>query len=249
MSLPIAVQLYSVREALEVDFASTIRRLADIGYRGVEFAGIYGASPQSAAALCRDLGLTITSAHLPSLSEDPHISAERAAALGIDIVVCAWLPPERFSSLDGIRSVCDELNAAAAAFKALGLRFAYHNHDFEFFSVDGVGIPHEVMRRYLSADVLFEIDSYWVKVGGADPAAVLHELNGRVPLLHLKDGPGVNTEPMLALGGGFMDIPQVVAASHADWLIVELDRTATDMLEALQESYNYLAEQGIANGR
>lgn len=251
MTRPIGVQLYSVRDALQADFEGSLRRLADMGYAAVEFAGVYGGSPQSAAALCADLGLQITSAHLPlPLDGNEQQVYDTAAALGVQDIVLGSLPANLFTTEAGLRSGCERLNAASENARAHGLRLSYHNHEFEFVSQPDVGVPHEAMRAFLSPDVLFELDVYWALVGGADPAAVLYELGERAALVHLKDGPGVRGRPMQALGSGVMDIPaSVAAAANADWLIVELDETEGDMFEALATSLNYLVEQGLANGR
>jgi sugar phosphate isomerase/epimerase len=243
MTAPIGVQLYSVRDALQADFSGTLRRLAAMGYAGVEFAGIYGESPASAAALCRELGLSICAAHLGLPANGGAEIYDTAHTLGIDIIVCPWLPPERFQSADSVRAVCDELNAAAEKAQANGLRFAYHNHDFEFVHHDSFGTPFEIMRRELSPTIEFELDAYWVRIAGGDAAAVLREQGKRVSLLHIKDGTGIKDQPFLALGSGVMEIPQVIEASQAEWHIVELDYTATDMLTALEQSLAYLKSQ------
>lgn len=247
---PIAVQLYSVRDALQTNFAGTLRRLQQIGYTGVEFAGVYGDSPQGAAALCAELGLTITSAHLGlPRGESINQVVETAQALGINTIVCAWMPPERFRTEASVRAVSDELNEAAEIAAEHGLRFAYHNHDFEFHTFPDIGVAHEWMRDHTSHTVMFELDSYWTRVAGQDPAATLRELGGRVPLVHLKDGDGLSDGKLLPVGTGVMDIPAVLAAAHPSAaLIVELDHVDGDMFAALEESYQHvsrmLAEQG-----
>lgn len=251
MTTPIAVQLYSVRDALQADFEGTLRRLATMGYTGVEFAGVYGESPQAAAALCAELGLQVTSLHTvfnEGVLDERLI--EIAQTLGTNTIVCAWMSPERFLTQAGITQAANELNTAAATLKAHGLRLAYHNHEFEFMANAETGIPHEMLRQQLSPDVLFEIDSYWVHVAGSVPSQVLRDLAGRVPLIHLKDGTGKRDGEMLALGSGVMDIADVVAAgADAEWFIVELDTFNGDMMTAIAASFAYLVEQGITHGR
>jgi len=238
---PIAVQLYSVRNELERDFEATIRRIAAMGYQGVEFAGNFGSSPTSAVALCRELGMEAPAAHFNFGADDAEAQMAELAGLGIKTVICAWLPTARFDTLESIKQVCDELDVMDARARAHGLRFAYHNHDFEFKERAGIGIPHEIMRDMLAPTVMFEIDTYWVKVAGFDPAAVLHAVGDRAPLIHLKDGLGVGTDPMLPLGQGIIDIPAVIgAATAAEWLVVELDSTPGDMMTAVDESLRYL---------
>jgi sugar phosphate isomerase/epimerase len=113
------------------------------------------------------------------------------------------------------------------------------------------------------ADVFFEVDTYWVKTAGSellfrsgllfrlDPAEVVRKLGERAPLLHIKDGPCLRDAPMTAVGQGVMDFPAIVAAAEGrtEWMIVELDSCATDMWKAVEESYRYLIEKGLAYGR
>jgi sugar phosphate isomerase/epimerase len=251
MPKPVALQLYSVRDALSENFAGTLQQVAAMGFVGVEFAGQYGDSPQAARALCDDLGLQICAAHMamPTASNQAE-TIEVAHRLNTNTLVCPWLPPHRFASIDAVASVCDELNRAAAIAHAHGLRFGYHNHDAEFTPLSDGTLPYDHMRRLLAPDIAFEIDIYWVRFAGADPADILREAGGRVPLVHVKDGSGTPGAPMLALGEGVVDVPAAVtAASSAEWLIVELDNCATDMLEAVEKSLRYLITKGLGHGR
>jgi sugar phosphate isomerase/epimerase len=245
MTAPIGINLYTVRAAMERDFAGTVRAVAAIGYPGVETAGFPGSTPQAARRLFDELGLTVLAAHekLP-VGERQNEVLDTMAALGCKRLVCAWQPPELFQTLDGIRRVCDLLTEANAVARAHGLSLGYHNHWFEFALLDG-RTAHQHLAACLPADVFFEIDTYWVKVAGQDPAAVVAELGPRAPLLHIKDGPGTRGAPMLPVGEGVMDFPALLAAAGdvPEWLVVELDEYAGDMLEAVRRSYEYLKER------
>ena len=249
MTKPIALQLYSVRDALSADFEGTLRRVADIGFVGVEFAGNYGGTAEHAASVCRDLGLQISSAHfgLPSASNS---TLADAAALGLQRIVCPWMPPDRFKTLESVRAVCDEINAGVDPAVQAGLQLGYHNHDAEFGRLEDGSLVFDHMLQFLRPEVFFEIDIYWVKYAGEDPASVLASLGSRAPLVHVKDGSGEAGSMMLAAGEGIVDIPAAVnAASGADWLIVELDNCATDMFEAIEKSAHYLIDKGLGHGR
>lgn len=239
----IGLQLYSVRDALAVDFEGTIEKIASYGYRAVETAGFPpGMTPSQAKALFERLGMSVAAAHsgLP-LGENQNAVIDGLKEVGAEYLVCAWLDPNSYyQSLDGIKRACELLNEGSAIARAHDLKLVYHNHWFEMQPVEG-RIAYKHMLDYLDADVLFEIDTYWAKVAGLDPVQVIGDLKERLPLLHLKDGPTVNTEDsMLALGTGAMDVPAILAASPARWHIVELDRCDTDMLDAVRESYAYL---------
>lgn len=242
MPAPIALQLYTVRDALAQDFEGVIRQIADMGYDGVETAGFRGTTPQAAARLFQELGLTVSSAHAPlPLGERQGEVLETMAALGCQRLVCAYLSPDEYRSLDQIKRNCDMLNEANAVAVANGLSFGLHNHWWEFEPVEGQ-YPYHLWLEHLDPAVFFEIDTYWVKTAGLDPAAVVAEFGDRAPLLHIKDGPATKEEPMTAVGEGVMDFPAILRAAgdNPEWLVVELDRCATDMLEAVAKSYHAL---------
>ena len=250
MTIPIALQLYTVRDLLAQDFEGTIRKVADMGYAGVETANMFGGSPASAAKLFGELGLTVSGAHSPMpLGDQKQEVLDTMGALNCKRLIVAWQPPEKYKSLDGIRSICDTLNEGAVVARAHGLQLGYHNHWFEYQPVEG-RIPTDVMLEHLDPDVFLEVDAYWVQTAGQDPAQVVRRLGSRAPLLHIKDGPCQIEAPMTALGEGVVDIPGVVAAGagSAEWLVVELDRCDTDILQAVHKSYQYLSGKGLGRG-
>ncbi len=251
MTAPIALQLYSVRDALAQDFAGIVRRMADIGYAGVETAGFPGTTARDAARLFRELGLSVPSAHSPlPLGDKKTEVLDTAAELGCRYLVCPWLDHERhFKSTEQIKATCDLLNQASAVARENGLALAYHNHWAECQQVEG-RYAYQVMLDYLEPEVLFELDVYWARTAGLDPVEVIAELGARAPLLHIKDGPAAMGQPMVAVGQGTLNIPAIVQAGeeHTEWLIVELDTCATDMLQAVEQSYRFLVEKGLGRG-
>ncbi len=250
MPKPIALQLYSVRDALGRDFTKVIERIAGMGYLGIEMWNAPGVTPAQAAQLLKSLDLQVPSAHSPApLGDKKNQVLDMLAAFGCKRLVVPYYPPERFQTVESIQRVCEELNEGNAASRANGLTMAYHNHWWEFETVGGL-LPYKVMLEQLDPTIDFEIDTYWAKTGGSDPVAVIKELGPRVPLLHIKDGPTVKGQPMVAVGDGVMNVPAIIeAGTAAEWLIVELDSCATDMLEAVGKSYQYLTGKGLARGR
>ena len=249
MPAPIALQLYSIRDQLANGFEPVLRQLADMGYVGVEPAGFPGTTPEQAAQLFKRLGLQVCSAHtgLP-LGEEKNRVLDMAKALGITRIV-SGKGPDDFKTVDLIKKTCDLFNQSAQVAQANGLTFSIHNHWWEFELLAGKPV-YKYMLDYLDQSVLFEVDVYWVTTAGANPAAILTELGSRAPLLHIKDGPCVKGQPMTAVGAGKVDVPAVVKASAqtAEWMIVELDSCATDMLAAVKQSYDYLVSQRLARG-
>jgi sugar phosphate isomerase/epimerase len=251
MAAPTALQLYTLREALGKDFSGVIKQVAEIGYVGVETAGFPGTTPQAAKKLFDDLGLVVCSAHaqLP-IGDKKNEVLDAVEALGCKRVVCAALRPEtHYQSLAQIEKTCELVNEANQNVVERGLSLGMHNHWWEFEQVEG-RYRYQALLECLDPAVFFQIDTYWVKAAGLDPVAAIKEMGQRAPLLHIKDGPGVRGEPQVAVGQGVMDVPAIIKAGEGttEWLIVELDQCATDMLEAVRQSYQYLVGQGLARG-
>ncbi|MBN2501614.1 MAG: sugar phosphate isomerase/epimerase, partial [Anaerolineales bacterium] len=223
-----------------------------MGYAGVETASLpERVTPQQAASLYAELGLKVCGSHAPlPLGDQKNQVLEMLDALGSPRLICPWMPVEDFATVDGIKTICEQLNEANAVAKAHDLAFGYHNHWQEHSLVDGHR-AYEYMLDFLEPDVFFEVDTYWAKVAGNDPVAMVKSLGERAPLLHIKDGPATREDAMTAVGDGVIDVPAIIKAGEGatQWLIVELDRCDSDMLTALEKSIKYLVENELGHGR
>jgi len=246
VSNPPAVQLYSVREQLPADRPGVLGRIAAAGYGAVEAFNVLSDTEGLRADLDA-AGLTVCGVHaVPSGAQAADVLAA-AKTLGADTVIVPYLPPARFGTADSVAGVASELNEMAARVADAGLRFGYHNHDFELSSLIGGRPALEVLAESLDEGVLLEVDTYWAAVGGQDVPALLGRLGDRVRFLHVKDGPITKDDPMTAVGAGRMPVAEILAAApSAQWHVVELDRCATDMLTAVEQSLRWLAERGLA---
>ena len=244
MALPIALQLYSLREWAAVDYAAVVRKVAEIGYQGVETAGFPNTTPQAAGKLFKELGLAVPSAHIfpPPTGDKLAEALETLAAIGCKRIVSGF-GPDGYKTIEASKQSCAVLNQAYNEAAAHGIAFAVHNHWWEYQMVEG-RYPYKIMLEELDPHIQLEIDTYWVQTGGCDPAAVIKEVGKRATLLHIKDGPANTKDPMQAIGEGVVDFPALLkaGAGNAEWLIVELDRCATDMVEAVTKSYQYLVK-------
>jgi sugar phosphate isomerase/epimerase len=250
MTIPIAIQLYSVREAAGRDYEKAMRRVAEIGFTAVEPYGLPDALPEVAGRIYKELDLKVCGTHgkLP-LGDDKNRIVEIMQAIECPQLINPSQPREKFTSRDGVRQVCDLLNEANQVGKQYGFGIGYHNHEFEFASkIDG-RTAHELMLEYLDPDVFFEIDTYWAQTAGLDPVSVVKNYGKRAPFLHIKDGPVNRDDPQTAFGTGLVNIPAIIAAGDGNvkWLVVELDSCATDMFEALEQSFNYLVSKGLGH--
>ena len=248
---PIALQLYSLRHLAKKDLVAVLKLVAEMGYVGVEPAGLYGNNPNEVRKVLDDLELVCCSTHGPlPTTETISRRVDEAAALGTDMIV-SGLNSAEFETADAIKAGIDKLAAAAALAGEADMKFGYHNHWWEFDAVDG-RTPYELIMRDVP-EMFSQLDVYWAaNFGQVDVPALLGKYAARVPLLHLKDGPLVRGEPHTAIGAGKMDIPAAIAATDdqtLQWLIVELDECATDMTAAVRESVAYLTGEGLGRGR
>lgn len=247
---PIALQLYSVREDAARDFVAVLDRISRIGYAGVEPAGLHGMAPRELRARLDDLGLQVSSLH-GAMPDEENLDdiVETAKTLGYTRHVSGF-GSESFADRASILAAAETAQKAAELLAPAGLTLNIHNHWWEFeASADGMSGHRLFMEA--APDVYAQIDTYWVKVGGGDPAAVVAAYGHRAPLLHIKDGPGNREAAMTAVGQGTVDWPTVLgsATDATEWLIVELDRCDGDMMQAVTDSYSYLVQSGFGRGR
>jgi sugar phosphate isomerase/epimerase len=249
---PISVQLYTLRKLTASDFPAVLTRLGAKGYVGVELAGFGDLTPEQLRRSLDDAGLAVSSAHVGFQDASEFGAALDAhREVGCETVVVPMLGPDSFADPDTVRAAADGLNALDAVARERGMTLGYHNHFWELTKMpDGrPALLH--LFDHLAPTVFAEVDIYWAQVGGSDPKELVRELGSRVGLLHVKDGPADEPpNPMVAVGDGVVDIPGVLGASPtAQWHIVELDRCATDMFDAVEKSYDYLVGSGLSRGR
>jgi len=251
MAKPISLQLYSVREELAKDVEGTIKALAKMGYVGLEPAGVpAGQTAKQFRKLINDLGMAVSASQGGTpVGDDAQRILDEAEGLGTKHVVCPWYDSKLFTSMDGLKKVAEVMNQALANCAKRGMTFGYHNHDFELQVVEGS--PALLHLSKLTGGKMYNtVDTYWVKVGGQDPVEIVKALGPCANLLHIKDGPLDKSQPMTAVGAGKMNFPPIIeAATHAEWLVVELDSCATDMMQAVRQSIDYLANSGLGKKR
>ena len=244
-AMPLGIQLYTLRSLLERDFDGTLARIAEIGYREVEFAGYYKRTPAQVREVLRRTGLSSPSAHIPlPASDDVWTRAlDDARAVGHAWAVIPWLDPSLRRTPDDWSRFADRLNHLAPLAKSAGLRLAYHNHDFELAS-NGAGTYLDLLlARTDPALVDFEMDVYWVTKAGGDPLALLAKYPGRFPLLHLKDATAAPERRMVNVGSGAIDFSALLKAARGQKLahaFVEHDEPA-DPLAFARASYAHIA--------
>jgi sugar phosphate isomerase/epimerase len=229
----LAVQLYTLRHRLEADLEATLAQLAEAGATEVELAGFYGRTPAEMRAALDAAGLKAVAGHVPieGWEEAPDNVVAAAETLGIETLVVPWLPPpETAAEAD---AALERIVAASEVATGAGLGFAYHNHDFEFRTLDD---GSDLWSRIVAAEISHEPDVGWLTVAGRDPAAVIRELAGRCPLVHAKDvrHKANDTWEDVIAGDGDLDWPAIVTAAieaGATRIVVELDNPSENPVD------------------
>lgn len=240
-----AVQLYTLR-ALGDPVSTQIRRVADAGFDGVEFAGVDDGEASDAVDALSDTGLAAPAAHVPADRLEADAESVRATydRFGTPAYVVPYLDPEHFADAAAVDEAAARLDALAEAFPGL----TYHNHEFEFGRVDG---EYALDRLLGSADLRLELDVGWATAAGADPVALLDRHAEAVSLVHLKD---VVVDASAGRGGRVVDLGEgdvplddcLAAARDADveWAIFEHDDPA-DPLDTLASAAEWLDARGF----
>ncbi|MFA7237523.1 MAG: sugar phosphate isomerase/epimerase [Phycisphaeraceae bacterium] len=249
MTPPIGLQLFTLRDVLKVDLPGTLRRVAEIGYQGVEWAGFYDHKPAELRKMLDDLGLKSAGIHngIDALQQCLPGVVETAGTLGHDCVIVPWSGQE-YRSVAGYTRLAHELSGIGAKLKESGITLCYHNHDFEFVKQSDGRTGFEILIQESAKEGLsFEVDMGWVYVGtGTPPEAFASKLAGRVPLLHIKDFKApLESRKMCELGTGEVDYRPTIAQAAGwgtRWLIVEQDTNwmNNDPMASVTTSYQAL---------
>lgn len=248
-SLPVGIQLYTVRDRLDQNFAGTVRALAEMGYQGVEFAWNYGGmQPDELAALLQSVGLRAVGYHtsLEEINNPESMTYSYARVLG-----GKYLSPGLPGDVErdwpaAIARIAEAANTAHAQ----GFTLTYHNHAQELADVDGERALDMLYRLTDPALVQAELDTFWVVKGGAEVVPYIRKHAGRTPEIHAKDmDPATGT--FTEVGNGCLDWPAIVAAAvdgGAEWLIVEQDVCPGSSLESARKSIENLKRMGLISG-
>ena len=245
MNFQIAIQLYSVRDDMAADFEGTLKKVKALGYDGVEFAGLFGKSAAEIKAMCKEIGLTPISAHVPfeDMMADPELLSTYAE-IGCKYVVIPYLTEEYRPGNDKFNEVIEGAKMLGEKANSLGMKLCYHNHDFEFVKLDGEYALDILYNEVPAALLQTELDTCWVNVGGENPAQYIRKYSGRAEIVHLKDFVRGKFE-LRPVGSGLQNFPEILEAAKdagALWVVVEQDLPSMDKtaLECAEMSIKYL---------
>lgn len=266
---PAGLQLFTFFNEIDADVPGTLKKIAAVGYKEIESAfskkgGFYGMKPKDFAAMLKDMGMSWKSHHvlgapfkLPpgakmpvdadgkpitippmrNLKDNMQPLVDEAAEGGVEYLVCASTP---IATLEDVKTSIEVLNKTDEACKKAGIGFAYHNHDREFYAVEGK-IPYELFLT--QTKMKMELDLAWATKAGKDPVELFKQHPGRFPLWHVKDLDAKH-EIILPVGEGSIDYKRIFdAASKAGMkhFFVEHDMPKNP-LESITSSFNYLSK-------
>jgi sugar phosphate isomerase/epimerase len=246
VSYNIGLQLYTVRDAMAEDVPGTLKKVADAGYKYVELADysdgkFYNYTPLDFKKLVNDLGMEILSSHtqvegVGVTMDNARKMAEDHAVLGAKYCLQPWIVEEMRTSIATYQRMAANWNQIGAIMKEFGMQFGYHNHNFEFATVEGKVPYYDVMLAELDKDlVVMEIDLFWATKAGQDPVEMFNKYPGRFPLWHMKDmythqPPfyDVIKDDIAPVGEGVIDFKAILAAKEVagmKYMIVEQDQS------------------------
>ena len=250
---PLGVQLYTVRRQAESDLGPLLKQIRAIGYEEVEtYWNVYSHPAKELRQLILDAGLKVPSGHFDYKGLPAKL--DYAKELGLNFVICPILPEELRNTADDFRRTADQFNQWGERARSLGMRFGFHNHNYEFRSLGGTTGFDVLVERTDPDLVCFEMDCYWVTQAGHDPVTMLQKLGKRVRMLHLKDRRGgfppsqelnKSAEHFTEVGSGSIDWKKVLTAAEqlqVEHLFVEQDESERLPIESLRISYRHLVD-------
>lgn len=222
--IPVGIQLYTVRQAAAKDFKGVLKQLAEMGFKGVEFAGNYGnLEPAELAAFLKETGLKCCGQHV---GPDSITNPESKAYAYAKALNCPYLTTSGAGQVEkDWPGAIETYRKCGATAKANGCVFTYHNHAQEFIKFDGIYAEDMLFQKTDPVEVQGELDTYWIRKGGPDPVAYIAQYPGRVPQIHLKDMHPL-TCAFTEVGTGIMDLKAIFKVGKevgAKWVIVEQD--------------------------
>ena len=251
----IGAQMYTVRDFTRTldDFANTLERIADIGYKTVQVSGTCAYDGKWLAQQLDKNGLkcVITHYSADAIKNDTAAVAALHDEFGCRCVGLGCIPGGLAGGMDDYNSFVAEFKPAAAELSRLGHYFMYHNHDLEFAKSDDGRIYLERMAEDFTPEEMgFTLDTFWVQAGGGDPAQWIRRLAGRVPCVHFKDLTFNNGKRMAVIGEGNMNFDSIIAAATdagVQYALVEQDDCyGEDPFDCLKRSYQNLKSRGLA---
>ncbi len=239
------IQLYTFRKEMLADARGTLKKIASLGIKQIETAGsakghYYGLTAKEMKQVCADLGMTLRSGHV-HIDDKWKQTMDEAVESGQEYLICSTMPTSG-QTVDNYKKVAEAFNKAGEECKKLGVKFGYHNHEYEYESHNGQVLYDVLLDNTDAALVHMELDLGWVIVGGKNPLDYFSKYPGRFPLWHLKDMDLVKKHSV-ELGKGQLDIMAMLRnreKSGLRYLFIEQEEYASTPMESMQYNMDYL---------
>jgi sugar phosphate isomerase/epimerase len=241
----VGLQLYTFRKELAADVRGTLKQIAALGIKEIESAKsdkghYYGLTAKEMKQACSDLGMTLRSGHV-HIDDQWKQTLDEGASSGQEYLICSTMPTEG-QTVDNYKKVAESFNKAGEECKKMGLKFGYHNHEYEFESENGQVLYDVLLNNTDAALVNMEMDLGWVVAGGKNPLDYFAKHEGRFPLWHLKDV-NVATKKSTEFGKGGLDVVAMLEhrkQSGLKYFFIEQEDYASTPLESMQYNMDYL---------
>ena len=246
--IPIALQLYSIREDCAKDLPGTLKAVAEMGYEGVEFAGYHDRSAEELRQMCDGLSLKIVGTHIgldTLLGDELEKTVEFNRVMGNKYLIVPGLAEERRNSRTAWLETAGIFDGIAAKLAAHEMQTGYHNHHIEFVEMDGE-LPWDTFFGNTRKEVVMQLDTGNMYHGGAEPVRFLEKYPGRAQLVHLKEYSSSNDKALI--GEGEVQWEKVFEISEStgdtEWYIVEQESYAYPPLECVDRCLQNLKKMG-----
>lgn len=241
----IGLQLYSVKELSKVDFLGTVKKVAEIGYDGIEFAGFFDTPAKDLKKVLDSSGIEVCGSHsgIDILKNDLDNHIQYNLEIGNPYIICPGLPGDMSNSEEAWKQTAELFNEIGAKCKENNIQFGYHNHSFEFEKYNGK-YGYDILAENTQADlVCLEIDTFWVEHAGLKSVDFMNKYPDRLPLLHIKEMKSLTEKKNTEVGKGIMDFKKIVNLGKkygTKWFIVEQEYFEIDQLQSIEDSLTYL---------
>lgn len=237
------LQLYSLRELTREDFSDVLKRVAGIGYTGVEFAGYGGLTASQMSSLLKENGLKSISSHVPleRLINDLDEELSYNREIGTEAIIVPYYP---LKTIHETEILAEQLAPIARAVRSAGFTFGYHNHAHEFVkSEDGTVLLDLLMQLTDPTDMVLELDVYWAAYAGVDVLAYMEKQRNRIRLLHLKQMADFESRKCVDLDEGVLDFKEIICKGleiGVQHCILEQEEFALSPYQSIEKGYKHI---------
>ena len=245
----VACQLYTLRDHLKTpaDIRSSLKKVAQIGYQAVQVSGMGPIDEEELMTIVDGEGLTLCATHEngQTILTSPETVVARLQKLRCKYTAYPYPAGIDFTDATVVEKLAKDLDRAGKVLHEAGQVLTYHNHGIELLRFGNQTVLEYLYDHTDAKYLQGEIDTYWIQYGGGDPVAWCERLQGRLPLLHMKDYQftAADKPTFCEIGAGNLNWKKIVAAAEAsgcEWFIVEQDTTPGDPFDSLRQSFDYI---------